>query len=180
MADTFPHTNQIKTFFLSRYEFNLIFLQLIVSPVTACWAPVVSALRPTRRWHPVTNAFPRLFFSHQTVTGPACAITVYADSEVIVQNGTTAVLRCTFDSSEVVTKATSVSWSFQSNQPDSQYYSAPYVVSPSCCCCLCPFWNISHNPKMFSCHCAIGPDTLIKASTVPQGWMWWFGVRLWF
>ncbi|XP_023197657.1 myelin protein zero-like protein 1 isoform X1 [Xiphophorus maculatus] len=62
------------------------------------------------------------------VTGPACAITVYADSEVIVQNGTTAVLRCTFDSSEVVTKATSVSWSFQSNQPDSQYYSAPYVI----------------------------------------------------
>uniref|UniRef100_A0A3B5MUT0 Myelin protein zero-like 1 like n=1 Tax=Xiphophorus couchianus TaxID=32473 RepID=A0A3B5MUT0_9TELE len=47
------------------------------------------------------------------ITGPACAITVYADSEVIVQNGTTAVLRCTFDSSEVVTKATSVSWSFQ-------------------------------------------------------------------
>ncbi|XP_054902777.1 myelin protein zero-like 1 like isoform X4 [Poeciliopsis prolifica] len=62
------------------------------------------------------------------VTGPACAITIYADSEVIVQNGTTAVLRCTFDSSEVVTKATSVSWSFQSNQPDSQYYSAPYVI----------------------------------------------------
>ncbi|XP_043996944.1 myelin protein zero-like 1 like isoform X2 [Gambusia affinis] len=62
------------------------------------------------------------------VTGPAYAITVYADSEVIVQNGTTAVLRCTFDSSEVVTKATSVSWSFQSNQPDSLYYSAPYVI----------------------------------------------------
>uniref|UniRef100_A0A3B3U9C9 Myelin protein zero-like 1 like n=1 Tax=Poecilia latipinna TaxID=48699 RepID=A0A3B3U9C9_9TELE len=36
------------------------------------------------------------------------AITIYADSEVIVQNGTTAVLRCTFDSSEVVTKATSI------------------------------------------------------------------------
>ncbi|XP_008426754.1 myelin protein zero-like 1 like isoform X2 [Poecilia reticulata] len=62
------------------------------------------------------------------VTGPACAITIYADSEVIVQNGTTAVLRCTFDSSEVVTKTTSVSWSFQSNQPDSQYFSAPYVI----------------------------------------------------
>uniref|UniRef100_A0A096M9F4 Myelin protein zero-like 1 like n=1 Tax=Poecilia formosa TaxID=48698 RepID=A0A096M9F4_POEFO len=71
----------------------------------------------------VTNAFPdtilSFLFSHQTVTGPACAITIYADSEVIVQNGTTAVLRCTFDSSEVVTKATSVSWTFQSNQPDS-------------------------------------------------------------
>uniref|UniRef100_A0A3B3U9X0 Myelin protein zero-like 1 like n=1 Tax=Poecilia latipinna TaxID=48699 RepID=A0A3B3U9X0_9TELE len=60
------------------------------------------------------------------ITGPACAITIYADSEVIVQNGTTAVLRCTFDSSEVVTKATSVSWTFQSNQPDSQYYSILY------------------------------------------------------
>uniref|UniRef100_A0A3P9PHZ0 Myelin protein zero-like 1 like n=1 Tax=Poecilia reticulata TaxID=8081 RepID=A0A3P9PHZ0_POERE len=45
---------------------------------------------------------------------------------VIVQNGTTAVLRCTFDSSEVVTKTTSVSWSFQSNQPDSQYFSIFY------------------------------------------------------
>uniref|UniRef100_H2TE27 Myelin protein zero-like 1 like n=1 Tax=Takifugu rubripes TaxID=31033 RepID=H2TE27_TAKRU len=47
-------------------------------------------------------------------TLPSSAIHIHADSEVIVQNGTTGILRCTFKSSEVVSSATSVTWSFQS------------------------------------------------------------------
>ncbi|MEQ2248081.1 hypothetical protein ILYODFUR_015618 [Ilyodon furcidens] len=60
--------------------------------------------------------------------GPASAIDIYTDSEVTVQNGTAGILRCTFKSSEVVTKDTTVTWSFQSNQPDHQYSKAPYVI----------------------------------------------------
>ncbi|KAM4726961.1 myelin protein zero-like 1 like [Anableps anableps] len=62
------------------------------------------------------------------VTGPASAIDIHTDPEVIVQNGTTGILRCTFKSSEVVTKGTTVTWSFQSNQPDHRYFKAPYVI----------------------------------------------------
>ncbi|KAM4547454.1 myelin protein zero-like 1 like isoform 1-T1 [Fundulus diaphanus] len=62
------------------------------------------------------------------VSGPASAIDIHTDPEVIVQNGTTGVLQCTFKSSEVVTKSTTVTWSFQSNQPDHQYFKAPYVI----------------------------------------------------
>ncbi|XP_028276510.1 myelin protein zero-like 1 like isoform X2 [Parambassis ranga] len=56
------------------------------------------------------------------------AIEIYADPEVVVQNGTTGVLPCRFRSSEVVSSSTTVSWTFQSSQPDSQFYSAPYVI----------------------------------------------------
>ncbi|KAM9332894.1 myelin protein zero-like 1 like [Pholidichthys leucotaenia] len=62
------------------------------------------------------------------VANPTTAIDIHADPEVIVQNGTTGVLRCSFKSSEVVSSVTSVTWSFQSSQPDSQFYKAPYVV----------------------------------------------------
>uniref|UniRef100_A0A3Q1EY07 Myelin protein zero-like 1 like n=1 Tax=Acanthochromis polyacanthus TaxID=80966 RepID=A0A3Q1EY07_9TELE len=62
------------------------------------------------------------------VTLPTSAIDIHADPEMIVQNGTTGVLRCTFKSSEVVSSATSVTWSFQSSQPDSQFSKAPYVI----------------------------------------------------
>ncbi|XP_047462900.1 myelin protein zero-like 1 like [Mugil cephalus] len=62
------------------------------------------------------------------VTKPASAIDIHADQEVIVQNGTTGVLRCTFKSSEVVSSATSVTWSFQSSQPDNQFSKSPYVI----------------------------------------------------
>nr|XP_020454281.1 myelin protein zero-like protein 1 isoform X2 [Monopterus albus] len=46
----------------------------------------------------------------------------------MMQNGTTGTLRCTFKSSEVVSSATSVTWSFQSSQPDSRFSKAPYVI----------------------------------------------------
>ncbi|XP_023286675.1 myelin protein zero-like protein 1 [Seriola lalandi dorsalis] len=62
------------------------------------------------------------------VTKRTSAIDIYADSEVIMQNGTTGILRCTFKSSEVVSSSTSVTWSFQSSQPDNKFYKAPYVI----------------------------------------------------
>ncbi|XP_041864719.1 myelin protein zero-like 1 like isoform X2 [Melanotaenia boesemani] len=55
-------------------------------------------------------------------------IDIHADPEVVVQNGTTGVLRCTFKSSEVVSTKTSVTWTFQSSQPDHQFSKAPYVI----------------------------------------------------
>ncbi|KAI3373308.1 hypothetical protein L3Q82_006609 [Scortum barcoo] len=62
------------------------------------------------------------------VTKPTSAIDIHADPEVMIQNGTTGVLRCTFKSNEVVSSSTSVTWSFQSSQPDSQFSKAPYVI----------------------------------------------------
>ncbi|KAK5858250.1 hypothetical protein PBY51_002403 [Eleginops maclovinus] len=62
------------------------------------------------------------------VTTPCSGIDIHADSEVMMQNGTTGTLRCTFKSSEVVSSTTSVTWSFQSNQPDNQFSKAPYVI----------------------------------------------------
>ncbi|XP_072230753.1 myelin protein zero-like 1 like isoform X1 [Leuresthes tenuis] len=62
------------------------------------------------------------------VTKHASAIDIHADSEVIVQNGTTGILRCTFKTSEVVSSTTSVTWTFQSSQPDNQLSKAPYVI----------------------------------------------------
>uniref|UniRef100_A0A671VBC9 Myelin protein zero-like 1 like n=1 Tax=Sparus aurata TaxID=8175 RepID=A0A671VBC9_SPAAU len=59
---------------------------------------------------------------------PTSAIDIHADPEVMMQNGTTGVLRCTFKSSEVVSSSTSVTWSFQSSQPDNQFSKAPYVI----------------------------------------------------
>ncbi|XP_068187059.1 myelin protein zero-like 1 like isoform X1 [Antennarius striatus] len=59
---------------------------------------------------------------------PSSALDIHADSEVVVQNGTTGVLHCSFKSSEVVGISTSVTWSFQSSQPDTQFSKAPYVI----------------------------------------------------
>uniref|UniRef100_A0A8P4KAS1 Myelin protein zero-like 1 like n=1 Tax=Dicentrarchus labrax TaxID=13489 RepID=A0A8P4KAS1_DICLA len=62
------------------------------------------------------------------VTKPASAIDIYADPEVIIQNGTAGILRCTFKSNEVVSSSASMTWSFQSNQPDNQFSKAPYTI----------------------------------------------------
>ncbi|KAA8586596.1 hypothetical protein FQN60_000432 [Etheostoma spectabile] len=62
------------------------------------------------------------------VTKPSSAIDIYADPEVIMQNGTTGTLRCTFKSNEVVRNDISVTWSFQSSQPDNKFSKAPYVI----------------------------------------------------
>ncbi|XP_044226973.1 myelin protein zero-like 1 like [Thunnus albacares] len=62
------------------------------------------------------------------VTKPTSAIDVHTEPEVMMENGTTGVLRCTFQTYAVVTSSTSVTWTFQSNQPDSQYFKAPYVI----------------------------------------------------
>ncbi|XP_070774129.1 myelin protein zero-like 1 like [Enoplosus armatus] len=62
------------------------------------------------------------------VTKPTSAIDIYADPEVTVQNGTVGTLRCTFKSSEVVSSFTSVTWNFQSSQPDNKYFKSPYVI----------------------------------------------------
>ncbi|KAG7515690.1 myelin zero 1 [Solea senegalensis] len=63
-----------------------------------------------------------------SITKPTSAIDIYADGEVVMQNGTSGILRCTFKSSEVVSSSTSVTWSFQSSQPDHQFFKAPYVI----------------------------------------------------
>ena len=64
-----------------------------------------------------------------TVTTPCSGIDIHADSEVLIQNGTTGTLRCSFRSNEVVSSTTSVTWTFQSNQPDNLFYKTPYTVS---------------------------------------------------
>lgn len=116
----------------------------------------------------------------QTVTRPTSAIEIHADPEVIVQNGTTGILRCTFRSSEVVSSATTVTWNFQSSHPDSQYYKSPYVVSPRW---LCQLWeDFPQFLRMFSCDCFICRDTRRTDSAVPWGMgestLLWFG--FWF
>lgn len=68
-------------------------------------------------------------FCFFAVSQTASAIEIHADPEVIVPNGTAAILRCTFTSSEVVQSTTTVTWSFQSNQPDNKFFKSPYVVS---------------------------------------------------
>ncbi|KAM9729516.1 myelin protein zero-like 1 like isoform 2-T2 [Menidia menidia] len=56
------------------------------------------------------------------------AVDIHADPVVVVQNGTTGILRCSFKSSEGVTSFTTVTWSFQSSQPDNQFSNAAYVI----------------------------------------------------
>ncbi|XP_030648411.1 myelin protein zero-like 1 like isoform X2 [Chanos chanos] len=57
---------------------------------------------------------------------PVTAIEVYAPDEVFVENGTTATLSCTFKSTQVVSRAASVAWSFvpegSSESPVSIFY----------------------------------------------------------
>ncbi|KAK2828407.1 hypothetical protein Q5P01_019441 [Channa striata] len=62
------------------------------------------------------------------VTKPTSAIDIYAEPEVIIQNGTTGVLRCSFKSSQVVSSSTTVNWSFQSNNPESRFFNARDVI----------------------------------------------------
>ncbi|XP_034539355.1 myelin protein zero-like 1 like [Notolabrus celidotus] len=62
------------------------------------------------------------------VTEPTSGIDIHSDSEVILQNGTAGTLRCTFKSKEVVSRDTSVTWSFQSSQPDNQFSKAAYTI----------------------------------------------------
>uniref|UniRef100_A0A3B3ZYD1 Ig-like domain-containing protein n=1 Tax=Periophthalmus magnuspinnatus TaxID=409849 RepID=A0A3B3ZYD1_9GOBI len=63
-----------------------------------------------------------------TVTRPSSAIDIRADTEVIVENGTAGVLHCSFKSNQVVSSATSVTWSFQSSQPDNQLSKDSYTI----------------------------------------------------
>ncbi|XP_030010514.1 myelin protein zero-like 1 like isoform X2 [Sphaeramia orbicularis] len=62
------------------------------------------------------------------VTQPTAAIDIRADPEVMVENGTTGVLRCSFKSNQVVSRDATVTWSFQSSQPDTQFSKAPYTI----------------------------------------------------
>ncbi|KAG7217149.1 hypothetical protein INR49_027690, partial [Caranx melampygus] len=57
--------------------------------LTAVFPPLQ---RPRRRKRP----------RRERVTKPTWAIDIYADPEVMMQNGTTGILRCTFKSSEVI------------------------------------------------------------------------------
>ncbi|XP_061558624.1 myelin protein zero-like 1 like [Phycodurus eques] len=59
---------------------------------------------------------------------PTLAIEIFTDPEVIVENGTACVLRCTFKSDEVVSSHITVAWNFQSSQPDNPFSKAPYVI----------------------------------------------------
>ncbi|XP_055082684.1 myelin protein zero-like 1 like [Periophthalmus magnuspinnatus] len=62
------------------------------------------------------------------LTRPSSAIDIRADTEVIVENGTAGVLHCSFKSNQVVSSATSVTWSFQSSQPDNQLSKDSYTI----------------------------------------------------
>ncbi|XP_068600243.1 myelin protein zero-like 1 like [Brachionichthys hirsutus] len=59
---------------------------------------------------------------------PAAALEIYADYELVVQNGTTGVLGCSFLSNVAVSVSTSVTWNFQPSQPDSQSSKVPYMI----------------------------------------------------
>ncbi|XP_019728273.1 myelin protein zero-like 1 like isoform X1 [Hippocampus comes] len=59
---------------------------------------------------------------------PTLAIDIYTEAEVMVENGTACVLRCTFKSNEVVSSYITVTWNFQSSQPDNQFSKAPYAI----------------------------------------------------
>lgn len=87
------------------------------------------------------------------VSQPSSAIEIHADPEVIVENGTAAILRCTFTSSEVVQSTTTVTWSFQSNQPDSKFFKSPYVVSRPTNCPFCTAGFPQHQDNFLRlCH----------------------------
>ncbi|KAJ8361373.1 hypothetical protein SKAU_G00178980 [Synaphobranchus kaupii] len=69
-------------------------------------------------------------------TFPATAIDVFTPPEVMVENGTTGVLKCTFKSREVISSGASVSWTFLAEGSDASpvtifHYSAgwPYRSS---------------------------------------------------
>lgn len=118
-------------------------ITLISRPVTSPTAQTLFSISTSTLTHRVLlcsdlfkpaalNLFPCSFYC--SVFRPTSAIDIHADPEVMMQNGTTGVLRCTFKSSEVVSSSTSVTWSFQSSQPDNQFSKAPYVVSPQSSC----------------------------------------------
>ncbi|XP_064207320.1 myelin protein zero-like 1 like isoform X1 [Anguilla rostrata] len=62
------------------------------------------------------SLFYNLFIGYALVllfgTFPATAIDVFTPAEVMVENGTTGVLQCTFKSREVISSGASVSWTF--------------------------------------------------------------------
>ncbi|KAM3869010.1 myelin protein zero-like 1 like [Diretmus argenteus] len=68
------------------------------------------------------------FGSHVISTGikPTSAIDIHAPTEVIVENGTTGILKCSFKSKEVVSSAATVTWSFRPSRADT-----PSSVIPS-------------------------------------------------
>ncbi|KAG9351562.1 hypothetical protein JZ751_022813 [Albula glossodonta] len=57
-----------------------------------------------------------VFFGYALVllfgTFPVTAIDVYTPAELMVENGTTGILKCTFKSREVISSGASVSWTF--------------------------------------------------------------------
>ncbi|XP_057676592.1 myelin protein zero-like protein 1 isoform X1 [Corythoichthys intestinalis] len=59
---------------------------------------------------------------------PALAIDIYTEPEVMVENGTACVLRCTFKSNEVVSSYIAATWYFQSNQPDHKFFKEPNTI----------------------------------------------------
>uniref|UniRef100_A0A8D0HGZ6 Myelin protein zero like 1 n=1 Tax=Sphenodon punctatus TaxID=8508 RepID=A0A8D0HGZ6_SPHPU len=65
-----------------------------------------------RRRVPVTLRVPVLLLAAALVVRVS-AVEVYTPKELFVENGTEAKLPCTFTSSEVISSAASVSWSFQ-------------------------------------------------------------------
>nr|XP_057943735.1 myelin protein zero-like 1 like isoform X2 [Doryrhamphus excisus] len=82
-------------------------------------------LTNTLAWRLVLTGFVLCVLS---VLKPTLAVEVYTESEVVVENGTAVVLRCTFKSSEVVNSNMAVTWSFQSSQPDTKFSKAPYGI----------------------------------------------------
>ncbi|KAJ8275987.1 hypothetical protein COCON_G00077390 [Conger conger] len=70
---------------------------------------MVIRLKDMSRFYAIFIGYALLLFFG---TFPATAIDVFTPGEVMVENGTTGVLRCTFQSKEVISSAASVSWTF--------------------------------------------------------------------
>ncbi|XP_077449210.1 myelin protein zero-like 1 like [Stigmatopora argus] len=66
-----------------------------------------------------------------SASAPTLAVDIFTEPEVIVENGTECVLRCTFKTNEVVTKHTTVAWNFLSSQPGNLFHkeSRPIVYA---------------------------------------------------
>ncbi|XP_071761338.1 myelin protein zero-like 1 like [Centroberyx gerrardi] len=61
-------------------------------------------------------------------TKPTSAIDMYAPTEVIVENGTTGILKCSFKSTDLVTGGATVTWSFRPSRSDTPSSVSPFSI----------------------------------------------------
>ncbi|XP_077596853.1 myelin protein zero-like 1 like [Stigmatopora nigra] len=63
-----------------------------------------------------------------SASAPTLAVDIFTNPEVIVENGTACVLRCSFKTNEVVSAYITVTWYFLSNTPGNRFSKAPFAI----------------------------------------------------